>query len=51
MIRKILALCLVLVAVSTAFTGCKKEAEPDKTGTTNNENVDHNHDADDGHTH
>lgn len=28
MIRKIIALCIVLIAVSTAFTGCKNDPEP-----------------------
>jgi hypothetical protein len=28
MIRKIIALCIVLMAVSTAFTGCKNDPEP-----------------------
>jgi uncharacterized secreted protein with C-terminal beta-propeller domain len=30
MIRKMIALCLVLMAVSTAFTGCKNDPEPTK---------------------
>jgi len=30
MTRKIIALCIVLIAVSTAFTGCKKDPEPTK---------------------
>ena len=30
MIRKMIALCLVLTLVSVAFTGCKKDPEPVK---------------------
>ncbi len=30
MIRKIIALCLVLMAVSFVFSGCKKDEEPTK---------------------
>jgi hypothetical protein len=39
MIRKIIALCIVLIAVSTAFTGCKKDPEPTPTDTPNVEKV------------
>ena len=52
MIRKIIALCLVLMAVSFVFSGCKDKEDPVKPDTPGTEGTDgHDHDDDDGHNH
>lgn len=51
MIRKTIALCLVLFAVSTAFTGCKEQTEPVTPDTPEAEHVEGDGHDHEGHDH
>ena len=51
MIKKIIALCLVLTLVSVAFTGCKKDPEPVKPDTSETDHVEGDGEDHTGHNH